>query len=301
MSEMGTAAAPAGGANGADVKPSDDNQSRGLLDDLDSDRVPTPPQTWPENWKELVAGDDAAFAKQLARMSDPKELGKAYREIVKQRNAKPIAPSLPDEPTEDDIAAYRKAVGIPDKPDGYGVKFSDEFGATEADNAVLQEFLAEMHAAHATPAEAKRALGWYEKRALKIQEQRAEAEAAAARETTTQLRAEYGIADARKNLGITDAFMEKWGLGWVLDQPHPVTGLPARYTPDAIKSLISMVLNHADEDAVYAGDTGGGGKGLDERISELRAKSAMNKITKAEDAELDDLYKRRLKRDGIAA
>ena len=75
------------------------------------------PQTWPDNWRQEMAGGDEKELKRLERMKAPTDVYKSYRELEKLKSSftpppkRPTADSSPEE-----VAAYREAAGLPADP-----------------------------------------------------------------------------------------------------------------------------------------------------------------------------------------
>jgi hypothetical protein len=261
----------------------------GLSSLADGGSDPPAPPNWPEDWRERLAGNNDGFGKLLKRFASPENFARSYTELRQKVSAPPTLPTLPENPTEEQVAEYRKAIGIPETPDGYGIKFDESLGATEADNEMLQGFLAHMHGQHIPPAHAQAAFGWYQQWAA---EQRDKQVATAQRERariTNELRKEYG-GEYKRNLGLADEFLTAYpGIAKYVNPNSP----DLEFTRD----IIALARATAPEDALYSGDSDAGGKGLDEQIQELRTKSITGRLTDAEDAKYNRLLQARMARD----
>ena len=80
------------------------------------------PATFPEAWREQLAGDDAKAADLLKRYADPKAFAKAHLELVDRiakGELKAPAKPLPANATEEQKVEWRKGQGLPDKPEAY--------------------------------------------------------------------------------------------------------------------------------------------------------------------------------------
>jgi hypothetical protein len=98
----------------------------------------------------------------LAKFPDLDSLGKGYVELEKKIGERPqgIKP-VTAESSPDDITAYRTAMGIPEKPDGYEVgPLSFPEAATPTD-AQMGAFKGMAHGLHLTPAQVQGILQWY--------------------------------------------------------------------------------------------------------------------------------------------
>lgn len=248
------------------------------------------PANWPDDWRERLAGKNDGFGKLLKRFASPENFAKSYTELRQKVTAPPSTPSLPEGATEEQIAEYRQAIGIPETPDGYGVAFAPEVGADENLNAMLQGFLAHAHARNLPPAAVKAAVEWQQQQII---QQREEAAAAAARErarVASELRKEYGAADYKRNLALADEFLEgRPGLAKLVRADNPDLEL--------VRDIVALALDTAPEDRVFEGDSAAGGKSLDDQIEELTQKSIRGKLNKTEDEKYNRLLAARLKRD----
>ncbi|MGF7446190.1 hypothetical protein V7P28_21410, partial [Klebsiella michiganensis] len=80
-----------------------------------------------------LAGDDAKYRKQLERYASPEALAKAHRELQSKMSSGEFrAAKLPENPTNEELARWRKDNGVPDKADDYladlpsGIVLGDE-------------------------------------------------------------------------------------------------------------------------------------------------------------------------------
>lgn len=158
----------------------------------------SPPQTWPDDWRDLLAGNDEKFAQRLARFTSPENLAKSWKEAQKKISQGFQAPALSDEPDDDELATYREQVGIPGSWEDYSTDIEGlVFG--EDDKPVIDGFLEFAHSRHVPQQYVTPALEWYHQ----FQEDQAASRAAADQEEQTQnivaLKEEWG-PDYRQNL-----------------------------------------------------------------------------------------------------
>jgi hypothetical protein len=199
-------------------------------------------ETAADDWRARMAGDDDKLLGFLGRYQSEKafvEAAKKDRETARSK----LGGKLPENPTDEDLAEYRKQNDIPDDPKGYLDKLSDGLVIGDDDKPALEKVLAKAHAAHASPAVANAFIeGYYEL----LDEQAAtqsEAVAANKRENDDALREEWG-PDYRRNVNATDAYLatlpaEVSGaiVGGTDDK-----GMPLGANADFIKWLTGMAL-----------------------------------------------------------
>lgn len=266
------------------------------------------PAGFPENWRESLAGDDKAALDRLKRFAGPGDLFKSYREAEKRLSTRPTAPSLPEGATPEEVAAYRKAIGVPDAPEGYGFKFADELKPSDGDNAALAEFQKEMHAAHVPPGAAKAAFEFYQKRMTDGRAAMAEAAEAATLENMAELRGEWKGREYGRNMKIADEFLTKHfgedqtqlkAVNEILQLRLP-NGVQVMHYAPFMKGLVSMARSYADDDVLIGSlDGAGGGTSVDDEYQALIKKSAApgGKLSEPEWTRLQELSAARVNRE----
>ncbi len=71
------------------------------------------------DWRKQVSGGDEAAAKLLERYTTADAFGKAHLEAVKKISAGEFAKPLPKDAKPEQVTEWRKANGIPEKPEDY--------------------------------------------------------------------------------------------------------------------------------------------------------------------------------------
>lgn len=166
--------------------------------------APTPDPTpeafkWPDNWRGQIANELAGdnkelipkFQKQLEQHLTPVSVFKSNVELRKKMDSGELKKPLPDNPTPEDIAAYRKANGIPETPDKYDIKAEGRW-ADESNKESFNELLKFGHDNH-MPAKAVKAVADYlEKGYQKALDTLAERDEKERQDTEKTLRDEWG-------------------------------------------------------------------------------------------------------------
>lgn len=185
------AASPVNGAPAvkppAEAKAGDETflGDKGADADEGADKPPVGP-----GWRERMAGGDEKFLNHLKRYGTEADFGKSHRELEKKIGQ--VKRDLPDNPTPEQTAAWRKENGIPETHEGYEIKLPDGIKISETDQPVVNEFLRAMHGNNMTPASVNSALGWYMSLQEKAQVIEKEAENKHRTETIAALREELG-------------------------------------------------------------------------------------------------------------
>lgn len=211
-----------------------------------------------DDWRTTFATDekgepDAALLKFLGRYHSPQAAIAAWKknndEIASGKFVKPLG----DDPTDDELASYRKDFGIPDEPKGYMDKLPDGLVVGEDDKPFVDKFLTAMHATNAPPTAVNAALDTYYSLVQEQESKRADDDREAMNEGIEDLRGEWG-ADYKRNLTAAHSFLDglpasvqqifRNGRLPVLDADGKPTNdtVPIGYNPDAMRWLTSLAL-----------------------------------------------------------
>ncbi len=152
-----------------------------------------------DNWRQEFAGEDKAFLKTLDRFSTKGDFAKSYRELQAKVSQGVKPATLPDNPTPEQVAAWRKDNGIPETAAGYDVALGQGHVWADADKPLLDSFTAAAHEANLKPGEVKAVLGWYDQMQRGQAAQMAEADSSFRAQAEDALRKEMG-GDFRANM-----------------------------------------------------------------------------------------------------
>lgn len=173
-----------------------------------------PKGDWPEDWREKWAEGDEKFLETLKRYASPLAVRDAFREQRKALSQRPTKPTLPENPTPEQVAAYRKEIGVPEAPDKYDVSLGDGHVWGDADKPLLESFTKAAHEAN-LPAEAvKPMLAWYDRLQKEGAEKTHLADATFKKANVDQLAGEWG-AGLNMEVRIAEEFFDSLpdGLG----------------------------------------------------------------------------------------
>jgi hypothetical protein len=243
--------AAAAAAAGADDKDKDDKggaDDKGAAsfldgaDNLDDKGDSKKPQNFPDNWRDLMAADDAELRKALDRYDSPAAVAKANREAqTKLRSGKTVGDEpMPDPEKEPDKARdWRKARGIPDDPTGYAVPDTVKALVTDADKPRLAEFTEHMHKSNVPASAAAAALEYYFQADAAAKEAIAIADRADQDEVQEVLRGEWG-PEFKANSTLAKRFAEEVtpGVNWF--NARLPDGRVLGNIPDFVKSLADL-------------------------------------------------------------
>jgi len=173
-----------------------------IVDDGKAPEAPKPEGAPPaDDWRSRIAGTDEKLLGFLGRYASEKafvEAAKKDRDTL--RNGLPLKP-LSEDATPEEVAAYRKAFNVPEKPDAYLEALPDGLVVGDDDKPVVAKFAEAMHTANAPKAVVDAALSAYydivaeqDAAQLQLNEQARQAGIDALRE-------EWG-ADYRRNINV---------------------------------------------------------------------------------------------------
>lgn len=202
---------------------------------------PAPPPAG-DDWRARLAGDDDKLLGFLGRYTSERafvEAAKKDRDAVRNK----AAVKLPDNPTDEELAAYRKEMGIPDKPEGYLEKLPDGLVVGDDDRPYVDTFLAKMHGTNAPKGAVDAALSAY----YEIVEEQAATQSQAANvaknESIEALREEWG-PDYKRNLNAMHAHLDTLpeAVANVFKNGIGPDGLPVGYNAEVLKWLAAQAL-----------------------------------------------------------
>lgn len=204
------------------------------------------------DWRSSIT--DESLRKHADRFASPADVVKNHFELRKKLSTAIVPPN--DGASEDDVAAYhanvRKALGVPETPEGYALPESVA-ALTDDGKAALGRVVAKMHAAGAAPAAVSAAVEEYLSYSA---EQTAQAEAASAQalaKADESLKREWGQDyEANKALAVR-AFTALGGdnLAHVMNTAM-FEGVPLGNHPAMIKAF-AEIGRRTSEDGFQAG------------------------------------------------
>ena len=197
------------------------------------DKTPkaTAPADWPEDWRARLAGDNKKAADRLARFKSPNDVLNSYLALEAKVSGGEFAKKLPTNYTDAELADYRKANGIPDKPDDYKVDVPGLVWG-EADKPMLDSWKQFAFENNLPPEIAKMGPAWYAREQEALVARLAEQDQVNYQSGTAALQAEWGNEfkgniNAAKNLfeaypGVWDSVMGARDADGVRNGDNPV-------------------------------------------------------------------------------
>lgn len=256
--------------------------------------TPTPepaPAAANDDWRTRIAGEDADLLKFLGRHGSEAAFAKEAKDnLAAIRGGKFIKP-LSDDPSESEVAEYRKQLAIPDKPEGYVEKLPDGLVIGEADKPFVDEFLSVMHGVNAPPKDVHAALGAYYTIIEKQTAAATEADAAAKRASEDALREEWG-GDYRRNINIVDGLLETLDADVrdALTTGYDANGVSLGNNAAVVKFLASIALERNPTATVVPGSGATQLSTIEGEIAEIKKVMRDNRAEYNRNQKMQDRY-----------
>lgn len=264
---------------------------------------PSPPAPPADDWRAELAGDDAELLKFLGRHQSKatalKEFRQQHADIRSGKYRKPLG----EDPTDEELKAYRKDFGVPDSPEGYFEKLPDGLVVGDDDKPIVEEFLTKMHGANAPAGVAATAIEAYYGIVEKQEAEIAEKVATAKRETEDALREEWG-GDYRRNVNITQSYLETLPeeVQDAIGSGFDGKGIPLGNNHAVLKWLASLALEANPVATVVPGAGANQASAIADEIKTIEETMRTNRAAYNRDekmqARLRDLYAARDKLKG---
>ena len=203
---------------------------------------------WPEDWKEKYVEkqeglDDAGKDKLMKRLSRYASPRAALDAMVNAQNkiSKGMTKIPGKDATKEEIAQYRKDIGVPDDVKGYDLTLSDGMVIGDDDKEAIDAFLETAHAGNYNQQQVTDGLNWYYKQQEAIAAAQQEADAIHRAEVVEQLRTEWGPEyQANRNLManyLTSDFGE--GVAEMITGARLADGTPFANHPDILRGFVA--------------------------------------------------------------
>jgi len=162
---------------------------------------------WPDDWRDKLAKGDEKARKRLDRFQSPADVLKSWQELERRMSAGEIKAKLPDNATDEQVAAWRKDNGIPEKPEGYLERLPKGLVIGDDDKPILEGYLARVHGKNASPEVVADTLDWYYAQQEEVIAAQAAADKAQEQAGADLLRAEWG-GEYRSNINAVKSFLK---------------------------------------------------------------------------------------------
>ena len=168
--------------------------------------------SWPEDWRDKLSGGDDKLKNLLNRYTAPDAFAKAFKELRaaydSRKPAKEEAGDLPENPTDEQLSAWRKAKGVPATFEDYEFEVPEGKELSDADHAIISDFAKAMHEKNMPADVVKNISGWFLEYEDMVAQKNADNAYQARIQTEEKLRAEWG-ADYRSNVNLMSNVLQE--------------------------------------------------------------------------------------------
>jgi hypothetical protein len=214
---------------------------------------------WPADWRDQITGGDETLAKRAARYATPKDAFSALVAAQNRIRSGELKSALPDNPTEEELTAWREENGIPKSPDEYDMTFESGLVIGDEDKPVVEDFLKVAHESNLPPDKVKKVVEWWYNTQQAQLDQIAERDLEHRQTAVDELNVEWG-AEYRRNInmlnGVIDQFPES--VRDSLKSARLPDGTAILNNPDIIRGFVNLALeiNPAGTVVPSGGDPG---------------------------------------------
>ncbi|MBP27852.1 hypothetical protein [Methylobacterium sp.] len=289
--DQGGSPPPAGGEGGG--------EGRSLAQGGGEERPdPTPTAKWPDDWRQQLAGGDEALLKQLNRYASPANYAKAGFEAQQRLRAGQAKEPLPENPTPEQVTAWRKDNGIPEAPDGYKIEPGDGLVFGEADKPMLDAFRAFAHERNWTPAQVNQGAAFVAQHAEQQRAAMDEADKSFRGEAQETLREEWG-REFQANIAGLQNVVNRYSEPGTLDLlmgGRTADGRLIGDNPAVLRLLSTMAREINPLGTVVPAGTQDGGKAIETELAELKQmmRNDPDAYYKADDGKNEKRYRQLL-------
>ncbi|MGF1593963.1 MAG: hypothetical protein ACFCUW_11820, partial [Kiloniellaceae bacterium] len=247
------------------------------------------------DWRAAIS--EPGLRRVAEKFTSPAEVVKSYAALQGRLGRSVVKPG-PDAGPEE-IAAYRRQLGVPARPEDYALKLPDDLPEALRDDpaaaTLRQDFVTAMHGAGATPEVVQQALDWYHGNVAESLAQQQKAAGESRAEAEAALRREWG-GDHERNLAFAQRAVRSFGDDSFVDflESREVEGVKLGDHPAFLRAFAAIGRAMA-EDSPLAGEGAAGGSGPQARIDALHAlqqSDPQKYASRAVQAELQSLYTR---------
>ena len=217
----------------------------------------TVPVDWPKDWRSKLSNGDEKLMKRLERFTDPSKIFQSWLAAEQKISSGEYKAALPEDATEEQIAEWREANGIPEAPDAYKIPELAEWD--DHDKELFGQMFEHMHAQNASQAQIDAMVTGYVQLVENMQEQRAEADRQFLQENEDALRSKLGD-EYRPQINLFKRVLEDpegpvpQGVVQTLMNARDENGYRLINNADVAQFLIEQGLNHYGDGALISGD-----------------------------------------------
>lgn len=226
---------------------------------------PTDQKPAEQPWRERVSGGDEEILRMASRYNSEHDFAKAFKELRTKLDSGEYKKAIPfpAEGTSEQQAAWRKEVGIPEKPSDYDLKFDNGIVIGEDVKPVVDKWLDRAHKLNMPPEHAKGAIASY----LEIEQ---------------EILAEKSKEDHAFQIEQEEVLRGKWASDYLPNKNMAEDFAVSRFGEDVGKAIMAAGADAVESMAAIAREinpaatlvpnSSDPGKAIADRIAELESK-----------------------------
>lgn len=228
---------------------------------------------WPDDWRNKMAGDDEKTLKRLERFQSPADIFKSYRAMEQKVSSGEMKNALKEGASEEELAAWRKDNGIPEKPEGYFENLPEGMAIGEEDKPMFDAVAERIHGINADPKVMKELASWYYEHQEAQSAAQTEKDNEYLRNNDDALRAEWGN-EYRGNVNTINAFLKTAfpeGVGDMISQARLPDGSVLGSNAEILKSFVTMARDLNPSITLVPAAGSNAGAAIDDEIKEIES------------------------------
>ncbi len=233
------------------------------------------PGNWPDNWRELYAGEDEKKLNRLSRYASPQAAFDAMLAAQNRISEGQLKTPFPADGSDEEKTAWRKENGLPESADKYDLTFDNGLVIGDEDKEFIDDFLKVAHESNYRPEQVKEAVKWFYDFQAKNEEARADADAAIAQEVSDKLHAEWGSeyrAHINRIEGLLDTAPE--GLKDQIKAARLPDGTPLFSSEAALKFFVNLAMEVNPATTLVPPGSGNVMSSIDDEIANMESMMA---------------------------
>lgn len=231
------------------------------------------PKAWfADDWREKIAGEDTKALDRLRRFSDPMAMWNSYRQLEGKVSSGQVKMGLPENPTDEQVAQYRKDNGIPAAVEDYKIDLPEGVVIGEDDQPVLGHVLQALHAGNVPNEVASQIVNSYLEAQEFVAAEKAEQQKAYRSQAEETLRQKWGN-NYRPSLNAVQNLLAgaPKGVAEMIDKARLPDGSLAGNNPEILSWLASLAFDINPAGTVVPGASGNQLQAIDAELKELSA------------------------------
>lgn len=243
-------------------------------DTTTTDTTKTETTTTAPDWRAQMAGDDKEAMKRLARFTDPGQVFKSFRSLEQKISSGEYRKPLEENATPEQRAEWRKANGLPEKPEAYveGLALPNGLVIGEAEKPIVAELAGVALEGNIDPKAFNGIVAKYYELQDQARQKQEDADVAFKLESEDALRKDWQGADYRRNLTAVNNLIATWpeDLATNLLAARDPNGRKLGDNPVLIRQLATIAMELNPAATLVPSGTTDAGKSIQARLEEIR-------------------------------